>query len=51
MIFAVTFMILWSMMGIVAIAYDRLDRINYPMVMFISFTPFFPFIFHWCGLF
>ena len=53
MVVSVIIIILWLGLGIVGIACDKNDNMitNFPMILFIVFVPFFPFIFHWCGLF
>ena len=53
MIIAITMLILWGILGIIGCLLDtrELQIENFPIIIFVAFIPFFPFIFHWCGLF
>ena len=51
MVISVIIIILWMVLGIIAILVDREIEVNWLMLLFIVIFPFFPFIFHWCGLF
>lgn len=53
MILAITTMVLWIILGIIGCKMDKREatKQNFPIIIFVAFTPFFPFIFHWCGLF
>ena len=51
MLIAIVAMIAWLMLGLYGIYFDKhSSSVNVPFILFMSLFPFFPFIFHWCGL-
>lgn len=45
-------MTIWVFMGIISPFFDKQFRgVNVPMILFMAFVPFIPWLAHWCGLF
>ncbi len=45
-------MMAWLCTGLFSPFFDKkYDCINVPMILFMAFVPFIPWVAHWCGLF
>lgn len=45
-------MMAWLCTGLFSAFFDeKYDCINVPMILFMAFVPFIPWVAHWCGLF
>lgn len=45
-------MMVWLCMGIISPYFDKQFKgVNVPMILFMAFVPFIPWLAHWCGLF
>lgn len=49
---ALIFVSIWILIGLSGSIFDDyFEIVNVPIIIFMVLLPFFPFIFHWCGLF